>query len=1060
MVLRLIIGLVVLTALCGLLSPTSFGQSDDVNALYRPMHTWQESWQASLDALAQLEAAEALERSRTDAPEGLKLGPWYIIGSFSNADHRQFDTVYPPEQEIRLDAVYSGMGGSEACWRKVDGLIDGKVIDLHRYFTITEGAIAYLHRVLTAERPMKVALYLGSDDGIAVFLNGERIHAKDVPRGPAPDQDVVRAKLRAGDNDLLLKIVNRTGGWAYYFSLKPYSGQDAEPPEHSRRVEGLWGLLRREFHSSQQLQEMDWEREDGIWEKFGSPVSDRTLVARYRAAFASGIDTAQRFREWIVADGIFGTLDGVARSLERLAPLGQAHDLPAMRTAYHQARAATEVLRTQYELSCMQLAINDLSATYPTDYRRGEEFRERAMRLFREGEDILQAADARDALEEWRSGVTSLKREALVENNPLVRAIDQLLLIRRRGHHGLPQNWQGNASLPRMAYETWISILSPLTRNCQLTDILYKRGPFVGDLDLHWSGTRFLFSMADEEPPYPYNVYEMNTDGSGLRQVTTSPWPDIDNYDACYLPDGDIIFTSTRNFQAVPCTGPDRVGLLYRCNEKGEFVRQLTFDQDHSWHPTVMHDGRVMYTRWEYNDTPHYFSRILFCMNPDGTEQMAYYGSNSYFPNAIFYGVPIPGSDNQVVCIISGHHGNPRMGEVAILDVKRGEKGAQGVVQLLPQRHRKPEEVIVDQYATGQWPQFLMPYPLSSKYFIVSCQPGRGKPFGLYLVDVFDNLVPIYTEEGTNLFEPIPVRTRPIPPAIPSRVDYSCDEAVVRLEDIYTGPGLAGVPRGVVKRLRIIEPVYRYWGNGDQYSISHDGTWDVKKIWGTVPVYEDGSALFRVPANTPLSVQPVDERGMALQHMRSWFTAMPGEHLACVGCHEGRHTAPPTRHTVATRQGVSEITPWYGEPRPFRFEVEVQPVLDRHCVRCHNEKHRLDLRGKSAKPESKYSLAYENLHPYVRRPGLEADIHLLPPREFEASTSPLVQLLAKGHQGVKLTPEEWDRLVTWIDLNIPYYGDWQEVHQQQAPPDLVARRQEARAADAAVRKALAQRKGQ
>jgi hypothetical protein len=565
--------------------------------------------------------------------------------------------------------------------------------------------------------------------------------------------------------------------------------------------------------------------------------------------------------------------------------------------------------------------------------------------------------------------------------------------------------------------------------------------------------------MADENAPNPYNVYEINVDGSGLRQVTTSPWADIDNYDGCYLPDGDLIFCSTRNFQGVPCTGPDRVGLLYRSNAKGEFVRQLTFDQDHSWNPSLMHDGRVVYTRWEYNDTPHYFSRILFCMNPDGTEQMAYYASNSYFPNAVYYATPIPGSDTQVVCIVSGHHGNPRMGEVAILDVDRGAKGAEGVVQLLPQRHRKPEELIIDQYATGQWPQFLMPCPLSAKYFIVSCQPKPGMPFGIYLLDVFDNLVPVYTEDGTNLFEPQALRPRPMPPVIPGRVNYAKQDAVVRLEDIYAGGGLAGVPRGTIKKLRIVEPVYRYWGNGDQYGISLDGTWDVKKIWGTVPVYEDGSALFRVPANTPLMVQPLDDRGMAQQHMRSWFTAMPGEHLACVGCHEPRGSAPPTAHSIATQKGISEIEPWYGEPRPFRFEVEVQPILDRYCVTCHNEKDPLDLRGKSAKPEVKYSIAYTSLHPYVRRPGLESDIHMLPPREFDASTSQLVQLLRKGHQGVKLNAEEWDRLITWIDLNVPYYGDWQEVHQQQAPEDLVVRREEARAADAAARKALAEGRG-
>jgi Hydrazine synthase alpha subunit middle domain len=221
----------------------------------------------------------------------------------------------------------------------------------------------------------------------------------------------------------------------------------------------------------------------------------------------------------------------------------------------------------------------------------------------------------------------------------------------------------------------------------------------------------------------------------------------------------------------------------------------------------------------------------------------------------------------------------------------------------------------------------------------------------------------------------------------------------------------------------------------------------VKRIWGTVPVYPDGSALFRAPANTPLFVQPLDKHGMALQQMRSWFTAMPGEHLACVGCHEPRGDVPPTAQTEATKAGPTDITPWYGPPRGFSFEAEVQPVLDRKCVACHGEGKPVDLRGKAAAPDRKYSIAYDSLHPYVRRPGLESDIHMLPPMEFVAATSKLVQLLQKGHGGVTLTDEEWDRLLTWIDLNVPYAGDWNET-QQVPPAELVARREEMRVAHA------------
>ena len=1041
---------------CGLVA----AQPDDVKALYEKRAGWQETWQAACDALARLEAKEAAERANMSAPEGITLGPWHMIGSFNNKDHKQFDTAYGPEKEIDFEAVYEGMNKSEARWKLGDKLVDGQVINLHQHLKITEGAICYLHRVLAADRDMEVTLFLGSDDGLAVFLNGERIHAADVPRGPGPDQDKVKATLKAGDNDLLLKIVNRTGGWGYYFSMLPYAGTGGDSPEHGRRVNQLWDMVRGDFSEANALREMDWERAGGIWDTFGSPVGDDVLKSRYLGSASSTLEDAGERVAWIAADDEERSVAALQKAVDALSAgvAGPPEDTAGRRLMYHDSRLLADILGGQYEVSCALLAVDDLAATYADEYTGAAGFRSRLASLFRDGEALLADDDAPGKLRGWRDSIAATKREALVESNPLL-AFEKLLFIRRKGHHGLPQNWHGNSSLPRTNYDTTISTLSPVGDGGQVTDIFARTPVFVGDINLHFSGERFLFSMADEQAPHLYQVYELNADGSGLRQVTSSPFPDIDNYDGCYLPDGDIIFCSTRNYQAVPCTGPDHVGLLYRSDANGQNVRQLSFDQDHSWHPTMMHDGRVLYTRWEYNDTPHYFSRILFAMNPDGTEQMAYYATNSYFPNATYYATPLPGSDTRVVAIVSGHHGNPRMGEVAILDCAQGFSGADGVVQILPQRHRVPEEHIIDQYATGQWPQFLMPHPLSDKYFIVSCRPGPSDPWGIYLLDVYDNLVPIHTEPGVNLFEPQPLRPRPLPRNLPSRVDYSRDDAVVRLEDIYKGPGLAGVPRGTIKKLRLIEPIYRYWGNGDQYGISQDGTWDVKKIWGTVPVHEDGSALFRVPANTPIALQPIDENNMAYQEMRSWFTAMPGEHVACVGCHEARGDAPPTVQTLATKADISEIDPWYGEPRPFRFEDEVQPVLDRHCVSCHNEKHRLDLRGKQADAGQFYSLAYSSLHPYVRRSGLESDIHLLPPMEFHASTSKLVQLLQKGHNDVKLSEEEWDRLLTWIDLNVPYYGSWQEVARQVAPEDLVQRRAEVRAADAACRQELSERRG-
>ena len=248
----------------------------------------------------------------------------------------------------------------------------------------------------------------------------------------------------------------------------------------------------------------------------------------------------------------------------------------------------------------------------------------------------------------------------------------------------------------------------------------------------------------------------------------------------------------------------------------------------------------------------------------------------------------------------------------------------------------------------------------------------------------------------------------------------------------------------------------------------------MQRILGTVPVHADGSAYFRVPANTPISVQPLDAQGKAIQLMRSWFTAMPGEIRSCVGCHEGAATAAPNARAAGLSGPPDEITPWYGPARGFSFERDVQPVLDDHCVSCHNGqpqpngKTPPDLRARRFFPDYqgviapipqvitngeiaahitmddvgvetcelserrheriKFTPAYEALHPYIRRGGLESAAHMLMPYEFHADTSELVQMLLKGHHGVQLDAEAWDRLVTWIDLNVPCHGTWHEVY--------------------------------
>jgi len=687
--------------------------------------------------------------------------------------------------------------------------------------------------------------------------------------------------------------------------------------------------------------------------------------------------------------------------------------------------------------------------------------------------DVLEAPDGQSKWEHFcRVYLAAAQlQHHVASSNPLLD-FDRLLLVRRGVGSpalGLPQNWQSNCALPRSGFDDEIALLSPARPGGGLTTFYRPEGPhFTGDVDLDFDAEKLLFSSIGSDGRW--HVFEICIDGSGLRRLTPE-LADVDHYDACYLPDGRIVFSSTAFIAAVPCVnGSTRVANLYRMDADGSNIRQLCFDQEHNWCPTVLGSGRVLYLRWQYTDTPHAHDRLLFSMNPDGTGQMEYYGANSYWPNSNFYARPIPGHPTRFVGVVGGHHGVPRMGELVLFDLAQGRREATGAIQRIPGRGkpvtsatdpRYESTLIADNLVDASWPKFLHPYPLNEKYFLVACKPTPASLWGIYLADVFDNMLLLKEEPGYALLEPIPVRATPRPPVIPDRVDLTRKDAVVYLSDVYRGDGLKGIPRGTVKRLRLLSYHYLYPGmGGPQGVVGMEGPWDIKRVLGTVPVAEDGSAVFRVPANTPIAVQPLDAEGKALQLMRSWFTAMPGEVLSCVGCHEGQNSGPPPRDAPVATRPPAEIVPWYGPVRGFNFQREVQPVLDEYCVGCHDGRSSegthvaFDLRGTQkitgytslfhfgAHDAGHFSTSYAELHRFVRRPGLESDAHMLMPMEYHADTAQLVQLLARGHYNVKLDAEAWDRLVTWIDLNAPYHGTWTEIAGAERVRPLAERRRE------------------
>jgi len=713
----------------------------------------------------------------------------------------------------------------------------------------------------------------------------------------------------------------------------------------------------------------------------------------------------------------------------------------------------TPASRIEPELEALERAVRDLAATFGPDYPGSPGFLERLRQLHQAWTEASagNATPTPERVTETAEALATLRREALLAN-PLLRFGSLLLVKRHASNLGLPQNWQSNSCLPRTGYDNEIAVLSPVGPDGEVR-ALYRppNGEFVGDVDLDFDARRMLFSMPGADGRW--QVFELPVGGGTPQPLPLIPEPEVNCYDACYLPDGNVLFTSTAPFVGVPCvTGSSHVANLFRYDRADGRVRQLTFDQDHDWCPTVLDSGRVLYLRWEYSDIPHFASRILFQMNPDGTGQMEHYGSNSYWPNAMFYARPIPGSGTRFVAVVGGHHDVPRMGELVLFDAARGRHEADGALQRIPGYGKEVTPILLDGLVQASWPKVLHPWPLSEpgtdrgagRYFLVAAKPSASAPWGLYVADVFDNFLLVKELPGYALLEPIPLRDRPRPPVVPPRVDLASKEATVLLTDVYAGPGLRGVPRGTVKALRLFTYHFAYHGMGGQVNrVGLDGPWDIKRIVGTVPVEADGSVLFRVPANTPISVQPLDQEGKALQLMRSWFTAMPGEVLSCVGCHEPQNRVVPARAASAVARTPVEITPWYGPTRGFSFDREVQPVLDAHCVGCHDGSaagavgRRPDLRrAPPVHPQAAsadynngtaFTPAYIALRSYVRSPSIESDMHLLMPGEFHADATALVQLLRRGHHGVQLEPAAWDRLITWIDLGTPAHGTWSDI---------------------------------
>jgi hypothetical protein len=682
-------------------------------------------------------------------------------------------------------------------------------------------------------------------------------------------------------------------------------------------------------------------------------------------------------------------------------------------------------------VASLRAAIQDLNATFADRYPKGPEFLQRLDRIA-----AAQAKPSPQDAERLGRELQSLRQEALLAN-PLVCGQPILFVVRpqyRPDHHNTETmfqtgeintgSFQGGGALKTIDFAQGGKVVT-LAESAQ---------GMLRDPDVHFDGRRILFSMRNNRDD-DYHVYEMNADGSGRRQLTRGAG--LTDIDPIYLPDDRVLFTSTREPKFCMCNR-HIMGNLFTMNADGSNVEQIGHSTLHEGHPSLLSDGRVLYDRWEYVDRNFGDAQGLWVTNPDGTNHAVYWGNNTNSPGAVLDAREIPGTA-YFIANFSSCHDRP-WGALAIVDRRVGMDGRPPVLRTWPAG--AIELVGKGNYDTfiGVNPKYEDPYPLSEKYFLCSRMTGRGEEMAIYLVDVFGNEILVH-QEAPGCFDPMPLARRARPPVVPSRVDLAQSEGTFYLENVYVGTGMDRVERGSVKYLRVVEsPEKRFWthpawdgGTGQQAPGMAWDDFNNKRIHGTVPVEPDGSAFVSVPADTFVYFQLLDEKGRMVQSMRSGTIVRPGERVGCVGCHEDRRSTPNTVYTgTAYQRGPKKLTPWYGSPRLFSYTAEVQPVFDKHCVSCHDYNTpagaKLNLAGDLGLI---FNTSYVELRSkgYVRVVGAGPTETQLP-KTWGSHASRLTKYLLDGHgdseidSKIKLDRESIDRVLTWIDINAPYYPDY------------------------------------
>ena len=522
----------------------------------------------------------------------------------------------------------------------------------------------------------------------------------------------------------------------------------------------------------------------------------------------------------------------------------------------------------------------------------------------------------------------------------------------------------------------------------------------IRDPQVHYDAKKILFSYR-KGGQGQYHLYEIGVDGKGLRQLTDGVF---DELEPAYLPDGGIVFVSTRSKRWVQCW-KTQVATLYRCDGDGNNVQTLSCNIEQDNTPWVLPDGRILYTRWEYIHRSQVRFHHLWTMNPDGTNQQVFFGN--MHPDSVYIDAkPIPGTDKILVTDSPGHGRREHAGNLSVLSVKNGPDDKRGLRKVNLPGYRDIRD----------------PYPLNTDHFLFASDKD------IAVVNGKGEVTTLVT--GRNLHEPRAIRKRPRERIVPSRTNLNRTTGTLALQDITIGRNMKGVKRGDITKILIVEglpkPINYGGGHLDFVPISWGGTFTIERILGTIPVEPDGSAFFTVPALRPLTFIALDKNGLTVKRMHSFLSVMPGENLSCIGCHEDRTITPPmqTKKLLALTRGPSPITPVPNVPEIIDYARDIQPIWNKSCISCHNPKKLAGDIDLTDDYGQLYFMSFIELFNHGQISDGRNGIGNSAPRSVGDVKSALMQKIDGSHHKVKLSPKEIELVRHWIHIGAPQMGTY------------------------------------